>query len=369
MESSLSKSSDNQPTSTEVGVVDASVRVVVKTGDELRDWMERPWSLRPFPGPERYQYASPDGEYWPGAVTENGIPGSDPAQVARQLLEDEGVDVAILLPGTRGLLPNVDLDSAICAATNRWLAETWLGEWNEHGRFRGTIRVAPGDPRAAVQEIERWAEHEHMVQVAVPMQAHQPYGKRAYLPIWEAAAECGLPVAIHIDGGSGVDYHPTSAGYLRYATEYGTLYPLNFAFHLGSFITEGVFDRIEALKVVFTDGGFDMLPPLMWRFDKDWRPTREETPWVERAPSEYLRDHVRFCSNALELSDDPEIVAEWLEIGDAEHLLLFASNYPQRDYDPPSRALSGIDRSLRRRIMSDNARELYGLEQSVAVVR
>jgi predicted TIM-barrel fold metal-dependent hydrolase len=293
----------------------------------------------------------------PEAVTGAGIPGSDPALVAQQLLERQGVGMAVLVPGMRGLLPNVDLDAELCTATNRWLKETWLGD----PRYRGTIRVAAGDPRLATREIERWAGDEAFVQVAVPMQSHQPYGQRRYLPIWEAAAEAGLPVAIHIDGGASIDFHPTPAGYVRYAVEYATLYPLNFAFHLASFVAEGVFDRLPGLKIVFTDGGFDLLAPIVWRLDKDWRPTREDFPWTTSLPSDYLREHVRFCSNGLEGPLDGEGWEDWLNLGDAADLLLFASNYPQRDYDPPGQAFAGVAETLRRRIMGENARELYRL--------
>jgi predicted TIM-barrel fold metal-dependent hydrolase len=337
------------------------VRAVVRHSDDIRAWMEEPWRHRSFPGPERYQYAAPSGEYVPEADAGTGITGSDPALVSRELIERQGVGTAVLLPGMRGLLPNVDLDAELCSATNRWLSETWLGEGNEHGRFRGTIRVAAGDPVRAVREIERWAGDESIVQVAVPMQSHQPYGQRRYLPIWEAAAEAGLPVAIHIDGGASVDFHPTPAGYVRYAVEYATMYPMNFAFHLASFIAEGVFDRIDDLKVVFTDGGFDLLAPLIWRLDKDWRPTREDFPWTASLPSEYLQKHVRFCSNGLEGPLDGEGWERWLQLSDAETLLMFASNYPQRDYDAPSTAFDGLAEPLRRRIMGDNARELYRL--------
>jgi predicted TIM-barrel fold metal-dependent hydrolase len=346
-------------------IIDASVRAVVADTDEIRKWMTEPWSLRMFPGPERYQYAAPKGEYWPGARLPDRLPGSDPEVLGRQLFDEEGVDVAIVFPRTRGLNHNVDMDSELCAATNRWQADTWLGDWNEGRRYRGTIRVAPADPRRAVAEIERWADHPDMVQVGVPMQAHQPYGKRQYLPIWEAAAAARLPVAVLTDGGASVDFHPTPAGYVRYAIEYGTLYPLNFSFHLASFIAEGVFDRLEDFKVVFADGCFDMLPAIVWRLDKDWRPTRVEMPWTEHTPSDYLRQHVRFCWRGQEGPDDPAMLQQWLEIGDAEHLLMFASNYPERDYEPPSGAFAGVDESLRRRMMATNAQELYGIEAGV----
>lgn len=344
-----------------VRVVDCAVHPLVRHSDELREYMPEPWRSRPFPPPERYFYPALDGEYWKEACGPMGLPGSDPDLLARQLFSEAGVDCAVLLPLTRGLLPNTDLATAICAATNDWLADTWLSKYNAHGRFRGTIRVNPGDPEAAVREIERWAGHRYMVQVAVPMEAHHPYGQRMYLRIWEAAARHGLPVAVHADGGCGVDFWPTQVGYPRHHIEYSSLYPLTYGFHLGSLIVEGVFERLPGLKFVFADGGHDFLAPLIWRFDKNWRPTRYENPWISKMPSAYLREHVRFCSRRLEGPKDSAALAEWLEICDAAELLLFASRYPHWDFHDPRQAFADIPEALRVRILAKNARELYGL--------
>ena len=113
----------------------------------------------------------------------------------------DGCSAVVLLPLTRGLHPNVNLATAICAATNAWLADRYLAT---DPRLYGTIRVEPRDPIAAVAEIERWAGHPQIVQVGVPTQSLSPYGSPAYLPIWRDAAARGLPIAVHTDGGSGV---------------------------------------------------------------------------------------------------------------------------------------------------------------------
>lgn len=343
-------------------VIDACVHVMPRSPDEFLAHLREPWRSRTFPGPERYNYALASGEYLPASTAANGVPGSDADIVAAQLFGDGGASAAILVPLTRGLHPNVNLATALCTATNDWLAAEWLDARRATGRFYGTIRVDPRDPIAASREIERWADHPAMVQVGIPAQALQPYGQRMYLPLWQTAAAHGLPVLVHTDGGAGTDFAPTPAGYLRFGVEYASLHVLGYGFHLASLICEGAFTWVEGLVFVFADGGFDLLWPLTWRLDKDWRGNRDEVPAVDRAPSTYLREHVRFITHRLEGPPDEDDRAAWLEHSEAaDELLLYGSNYPQWDFWSAHAARAELPPGVRARVLSDNARSLYKL--------
>ena len=73
-----------------------------------------------------------------------------------------------------------------------------------------------------------------------------------------------------------------------------------------------MFGRHPDLRFVFADGGYDILTPLMWRLDTFWMSMRDQTPWVDRYPSEYLPDHVRFCSSAFDgPTDESQASAGW----------------------------------------------------------
>ena len=45
----------------------------------------------------------------------------------------------------------------------------------------------------------------------------------------------------------------------------------------------------------------------------------------------------------------------------AEDTLVFASDYPHWDWDEPGHVLRNIDRDLKKRIMGENAAEIFGL--------
>ena len=89
------------------------------------------------------------------------------------------------------------------------------------------------------------------------MQSREPYGKPVFEPIWEAAAAHGLPVAVHVNGGNGVDYAPTFAGHADTYPGYAAFMPLNSFVHLATLIIEGTFGRHPGLRFVFADGSYD----------------------------------------------------------------------------------------------------------------
>jgi predicted TIM-barrel fold metal-dependent hydrolase len=343
-------------------VVDAGVFPQLAHPDDLRKFMPEPWKHRSFPPPQRYHYPAPQGEYVESSWPKAGLPGSDPIQLSRDVLDEGGADFAVLVPLTRGILPDLDLANAICHATNEWLADTWLNKAGADSRFKGSIRVNPGDPDQAVAEIEHWAGHPHMVQVAIPLESLQPYGKRMYFRVWQAANDHGLPVLIHSDGGAGLEWAPTSVGYCRHYAEFSALNPLNMFFHLSSFIAEGVFERLPEFKVVFGDGGSDVVMPLMWRMDMTWRSTRNEMPRAKSLPTSYLRDHVRFFTQRLEGPEEAATNIDWQIVNAASELQVFASNYPIWSAGSREQTERRLPEALRHQIMGENSRQLYRLD-------
>ena len=244
------------------------------------------------------------------------------------MFDERGVDVAILHPMTRGIMPDRHLGTAIAAAHNELMVSRWLEDNTYADRFRGTIRVNPDDITGALREIAKYADHPRVVQIGVPLQSRELYGKPQYWPLWEAAAAANLPVAVHIEVGAGVSFAPTPNGVPRTYEHYVSFMALNFLYHLMNLIVEGVFEKMPTLKFVWADGAADMLTPFMWRMDCFGRPHLEQTPWAPKMPSDYLPGHTFFIQGAMDGPGDIEFAGEWLGFTGKEDMVMYGSSYP-----------------------------------------
>jgi uncharacterized protein len=83
-------------------------------------------------------------------------------------------------------------------------------------------------------------------------------------------------------------------------------------------------------------------------------------PWLERMPSEYVREHFRFSTQPLEKMTTRRFLS-YIEQMESEDLLMFSSDYPHMDADDPFRAFPDLPDALRRKILYENAREWYRL--------
>lgn len=345
-------------------MIDACTHPVVARPEDINAYIARPYQRARFARPAYGPYAMAGDAHVAGSAPADGtLPGSDPERFAQQVLDGPSADFAVLLPLGRGLLGDVALASAVDAATNRWLADTWLGdEHNAHGRYKGSIRVTPRAPAEAVREIERWGEHPHFTQVAVPLESLTPYGEPDYFSIWEAAAQRDLPIAIHSDHNVGMMKSPTATGYPATYFEQYAQTPLYALGHVNSLIAFGVLDRLPSLKVVLADGGFDYFQTLMWRVDKDWRATVSEVPLIARAPSEYVADHVRIVIGAADGREDPEAYRRFIDLNPGlGDVLMYGSNYPSWDHLAADALVDSLPPERREAIMDGTARELYRL--------
>ena len=113
---------------------------------------------------------------------------------------------------------------------------------------------------------------------------------------------------------------------------------------------------------MLVESGVTWLPPLMWRLDKNWKGLRREVPWVDRLPSEVIRDAFRLTAQPLDGPDDPAAVVRVLERLGSDRMLLFSTDYPHHQFDDPAQAAPPLPPDALARFLGGNAVDTYRLE-------
>jgi predicted TIM-barrel fold metal-dependent hydrolase len=365
----------NEPARTEqsrrdLAIVDCDVHPTVGGGiARLFPYMESGWQRRfenrdvvansPFPA---VRFSHPLGFLRRDAGTPGGgAAGTDPEYLVAHHMDPNRIASAVLLSLQAGALAawvNAEEAAALATAFNRFFIEEWLPV---DRRFNYAVVVAPQDPALAAAEVRRLGGEDRVIGVFLPL-IDRLMGHRHYFPIYEAAAELGLPIVLH---GSGAETiytgAPANAGGIpsTYTERYVGMPQIAQA-NLISLIFEGVFERFPSLKVAFAEWGFSWAPSVMWRMDKAWKGLRVEVPWVKRRPTEYVLDHVRFTTEPIDEPDDPAHLHHVCDMMHAERTLLFSTDYPHWDNDMPAFVLAKLPERLRERVASANARETFG---------
>lgn len=350
--------------STSFTLIDCDIHQAVTNDSDLFPYLPRQYveyikdfgSMMPGVGYTNLPRKGTRGDLW---VDEKIVPGTDPGLVVTQHLDRYGIDRGILTGGPypAAVHPMVDYAAAYCRAFNDWTRDVWCDRDN---RFRASVHVAPADPWQAAVEVDTRAGDRRFVQVMLPAGARMPYGNRLYHPIYEAAERAGMPICIHFGAeGAGFAEAPTAAGFPSYYFEMRMARPQIAMAHVASLICEGVFEKYPSLQFVFVEHDTFWVPGFMWHMDADWKAIRDYSPWIKRAPSEYLREHIRFGTQPIEEPPTRADLFKLIEWMHGEEILVYASDFPHWDWDEPTTVLPGLDDGARRRIFAENAAALY----------
>ncbi len=355
------------PARSAMAIADCDIHPVLPSVTALYPYMTQQWrsyletygtSLRQGhqSGVNPYPKAQPNAarrDAWPPG---GGAPGTDLDFIRSQHLDAHNIVLGIcnpLTPSGQGLL-NPGLSAAMCRANNEWQLHSLV---TPEPRLRASIVVPYEATEAAVAEIRRYAGNPAFVQVLLLGRTADLLGKSAYRPIFRAAVEAGLPVAIHAFGYSGQPI--TGSGWPSFYIEEMIGHAQAAQAQLISMVMEGLFEELPDLKVIMVEAGFAWLPSLAWRLDTTWEKLRDETPHLTMRPSDYIRRHVWLTTQPME---EPEPRAHlrdtmnWIGMD----RLLFATDYPHWDFDDPAQAMPlNLTPEERDAFFIGNARALY----------
>jgi uncharacterized protein len=345
-------------------IIDADVHAVVPSLAALRPHLGAQWTEfidergvgEPFGLAVAYPPNAPTTAH-PAWRRADGRPAASDVSLLREdVLDPLDVEFAVVTCSYAvDSIRHPDFAAALAAAVNDWLVAEWL---DADPRLRAALVVPARQPGQMIREIERVGGHPGFVQVLMPVRSDRPYGNRIWHPVLEAIAARDLVMGLHWGGTS--DGPPSPTGWPSWFVEEYAAEQQVYMAQLTSLIAEGAFQAVPGLRVAVGEIGFAWLPSLMWRLQKEWKGLRRDIPWVREPPADLIRRHMRFAVAPLD-AGPPDALAEIVEWLGSEDLLMFATDYPHAHELPIERLLAVMPASMRPRLMSETARDLYRL--------
>lgn len=97
----------------------------------------------------------------------------------------------------------------------------------------------------------------------------------------------------------------------------------------------------------------------MWRIDKEWKGLRTEVPWLDRPPSDIIREHFRFTLQPTDEGQDARQLVEVIKHIGSDEMLMFSTDYPHWQYDGEGPMPFDLSPELAAKILRENAERTY----------
>ena len=270
-------------------------------------------------------------------------------------MDAAGVDVALLSLGSPGV-QNFPASQAkeLARLANDRVAQAVR---DHPTRFAALATVAPQDPVAAAQELERAIGTLKLNGLLINSHTNGEYlDMPKFRPILEAAQALDVPLYIHprepAPSMAGLDLPGFNVGW-GYGVETGT--------HILRLIAGGIFDALPRLKIVIGHMG-EMLPFYLDRLDNryqwEWK-FRGSTPPLKLKPSDYIRRNVWLTTSGVNYWEPLRYTIDRVGID----RVLFAADYPYEDmaHDVASIEHAPLSPVEKRKLFETNATRLFRL--------
>lgn len=277
----------------------------------------------------------------------------------RRGMDALGLDYQVVFPSAMlllGMHPQDEVEVALAGAFNRWMIERILPL---DPRMKGLLYLPFNTPEACVDLVERYGASDGIIGFTVCSTRNKPVHHDSYMRLYAMIQDLGKPLAFH----SG--YHwgdPSFAQLNRFISMHALSFTHYNQIHLTNWIVNAMPERFPRLKLLWVESGLAWIAFLMQRLDHEVMMRPSEAPGLKRLPSAYMRE-MYFTSQPLERSN-LKLLESTMEAMAAETQLLYSSDWPHWDWDPPSAitTLPFLSEQAKRNILGLNAARLFGLD-------
>ena len=307
--------------------------------------------MGPVPTALHYEDGCPPGGYEPAARL--------------QVMDDEGIDIALLYPTIgicwEGMVSDPALATAYTQAYNRYIVDFCS---HDRRRLVPVAHISLIDPEGAVTELAR-ARDAGCVAVYLSPDSTARGGRGLSDPsfdrFWSAAEDLDMPVGFHVIVRDQPEFRPPrmvrQEGYALFGFAF---LAIDVMAAFTEMLASGVFERHPRLRCTVLESGATWISAWLDRMDHKFEVMKALTP-TSLKPSEYF-----FRQCVVSADPDETVIAPIIEAIGADYFV-WASDYPHID------ASFGVVGEIRSRlaplpeedqakVLGLNAQRFYGLE-------
>ena len=303
-------------------------------------------------------------------------------------MTEDHIETSVLYPTILlGIQSHRDVEFADvqCRAYNDWLFDHVA---QGDGRLFGVAVLPQQDITRAAAEIRRVADLPGIVGVFIrpnPTEDWKPFNHEVYDPIWQAAADTGLPVGLHPflaadlpgaclglrinrlhtsalpPGGDGAGTGDVNIDNVLFTQAIAN--PVDMMTSMTFLLAGGVCERFPGLKLVFLEANGGWLVPWLERLDHHAQVFAWDVPGLKLLPSEYFK---RQCWISFDPDESTLAFTANSPLCGAERII-WASDYPHPDAKFPgvteelAEALEPLSHEQQSVITSESALALYNI--------
>jgi len=291
------------------------------------------------------------------------LPGSCDPRARLAVLDDEGIDQALLFPSLYLLWGDIgepDVAAETCRAYNAWMSDFCR---EDPARLFGMGIVPLQDVELAVAEAKGLAASGLRGLIVRP----ERFGGLALYDgrcdaLWAVAQADDLAVGVHGSFGTRMPGFAVGRYDDNLFMEHMVAHPFGQMAVVMDLIAGGVLDRFPGLRVGFFESGLGWIPYWLDRLDEHFEVMGHHTPGLRRRPSEIFREQCFVSMEADELTG-----LRWMIEKDLLRCILWGSDYPHFDSTYPgawAAARATFDAAAvdaARRIVCENPRRFMAL--------
>lgn len=308
---------------------------------------------------------NPDEFFIPGNKTymDGCPPGSYDPKARLKVMDEEGIDIALLYPTIsifwEGWVTDPKLATAYTRAYNRWLVDFCS---YDKKRLFPIAHISLIDPEGAVEETIR-AKKDGCVGVYLSpdMVAHgwKHFDDPSFVRFWETVQDLEMPVGFHVV----VRDQPSFREWVRPGADFGlfnfTFLAIDVMAGFTQMMSLGMFDKYPRMKCTVLESGANWISAWLDRMDHKYIPMKSRTQ-LKMKPSEYF---YRQCL----VSADPD---ETMTAQVVEHIgpdyFVWASDYPHIDSSfgvakEIKERIAPLSLEAQRKVLGGNAIRFYNL--------